>query len=183
MEKYIDIKGYEGYYQVSNYGLIKSLARVVNAHEGKRKLNIKERVLKPAIDNNGYFRVALCKGRRLTTFKVHRLVAGHFILNENPKLEVNHKDGNKLNNSVNNLEWVTHSENVIHAFKNNLAQGLKGSKNPQSKLTEKDVFEIRTIAKAKRNYGRLDLAKKYGVSEKHIQDIVNNKNIWTDVKI
>jgi hypothetical protein len=181
MEKYIDIKGYEGYYQVSNYGLIKSLARVVESHKGKRLLNIKERILKPAIDKNGYYRVALCKGKELTTFKVHRLVATHFILNDNPKLEVNHKDGNKLNNKSDNLEWITHSENVIHAFKNNLSQGLKGSKNSQSKLTEQDVFEIRAIAKAKRNYGRLDLAKKYGVSEKHIQDIVNSKTLWSHV--
>jgi len=177
MEKYVQIKGFNGHYEVSNYGNVRSVDRIIPAHKGSRQLNIKGKLLKPSIDG-GYKRVAIMLNGKLKTKKVHRLVAEHFCINDNPLNVVNHKDGNKLNNNADNLEWVSHKENVRHAFAMGLSKGLKGSSNPNSKLSEQDVLEIRAMAKLKRNYGRDSLAKKYGVSSKHIQDIVNSKTLW-----
>lgn len=97
-----DILDYEDLYQVSNLGQIQS------------KLNLK--VLKPAIDRYGYTKVGLTKNGKTKSFKVHRLVAIAFLPNPDNKEQVNHKDHNKLNNNVENLEWVSHRENMIHHF-------------------------------------------------------------------
>ena len=115
-----DIEGYEGLYQVSNFGNVKSLARIV--HSKKRSdYKIKEKILKQSDTTTGYKKVELHKdNEKRKSFKVHRLVAQAFIPNPENKREVNHIDGNKHNNNVNNLEWVTSSENKIHAFKMNL---------------------------------------------------------------
>ena len=92
------IPNYEGFYEVSNMGKVRSVYRY-------------RRVLKPMISNTGYERVDLFKNRRREQFSVHRLVAMAFIDNPNAKPFVNHKDEHKLNNSADNLEWVTHVEN------------------------------------------------------------------------
>lgn len=92
------IEGYEGRYEVSNYGRVKSL----NYHRTG-----KEKVLKPAIDSNGYWRVGLYKNSKRKFFSVHRLVAEAFLPNPQNLPEVNHKDENKANNRVENLEWCT----------------------------------------------------------------------------
>ena len=97
------IKGYEGHYFVSNLGSVKT-----NNHYGSGK----DAILKPAKDNKGYLRVSLTKDKILKTYKVHRLVALAFIENPNNKPYVNHIDGNRANNHVENLEWVTPSENT-----------------------------------------------------------------------
>lgn len=100
-----DIKGFEGLYQVSNLGRVKSLKKDI--------------IMKPSKHREGYLYYILRKqGRK--TFKAHRLVAITFIPNPESKPEVNHKDGNKKNNSADNLEWLTRSENAIHAKENNL---------------------------------------------------------------
>lgn len=98
-EEWRDIEGYEGLYQVSNLGRVKSL----------RDKNNKERelILKPKIMRNGYLKVDLCKNGKQKTFTVHRLVATVFISNPKNFPVVNHKDENKLNNNVSNLEWCT----------------------------------------------------------------------------
>jgi hypothetical protein len=107
IELYKDIPGYEGYYQAYNYGNIKSL---------KSRHN-KILVLKNGVDNCGYNIVTLCKDDTKKTKTVHRLVASAFLGNSN--LCVNHKDCNKQNNSIDNLEYVTHKQNTIHAILNN----------------------------------------------------------------
>ena len=104
-----DIEGYEGCYQVSNIGRVKSFKRWA---EG--------RILKPQRDVDSYFYVGLKGSERRNFKKVHRLVASAFISNPESKPQVNHKDGNKTNNIVNNLEWCTNSENQIHAYNNGL---------------------------------------------------------------
>lgn len=120
-----DIKGYEGIYQVSNLGNIKSLERKVpHVNHGKMKtMLVKEKIMKFSI-TKGYYTVKLCKDNKYSCKRVNRLVAETFIENKENKLEVNHKDGNKLNNRVDNLEWCTRSENELHAYKT----GLKGKK-------------------------------------------------------
>ena len=105
MEIWKDIKGYEGLYQVSSFGRVKSL-------QGR---GAKERLLKTFF-TGGYFRVTLCNQTGRRNHLVHRLVAGAFLSNQNHKEEVNHIDGNKRNNSVENLEWTTRAENMQHAY-------------------------------------------------------------------
>ena len=119
-EVWKDIEGYEGLYQVSNFGNIKSLARIVHS-EKRSDYKIKEKVLKQSDTTTGYKKVELHKdNEKRKSFKVHRLVAQAFIPNPENKREVNHIDGNKHNNNANNLEWVTSSENKLHAFEMHL---------------------------------------------------------------
>ena len=115
-----DIKGYEGKYQVSNYGNVRSL--MYHNAKGIKRISL----LKPATDNRGYFRCALSKNNILKTYKVHRLVAQAFIPNPNNYPQINHLDGNKKNNNTENLEWCTNSANQIHAYSHNLNQGSRG---------------------------------------------------------
>lgn len=97
-EIFRDVKGYEGLYQISNLGNIKSLQK-------SRRLNKKERLLTPYKNKNGYLWVVLSKDKKLKRYSIHRLVASAFIDNPNNYPQVNHKDENKSNNRVSNLEW------------------------------------------------------------------------------
>lgn len=110
MEVWKDIKGYEELYQVSNYGRIKSL----NYNRTK-----KEKIMSLNNDSWGYLIVGLYKSKR-KNFRVHRLVAETFISNPENKPQVNHIDGNKQNNIVSNLEWVTQNENMKHSWDHKL---------------------------------------------------------------
>lgn len=109
-EVWKDIYGYEGLYQVSNLGRVKSFY----ARNGR--LSNQSRTLKPKLDRYGYLKLTLCKNKNYKYVTIHRLVATSFIDNPENKSEVNHKDGNKLNNCVENLEWLTGLENIYHAF-------------------------------------------------------------------
>lgn len=108
-EVWKDIKGYEGLYQVSNKGRVKSLSRV--ASNGRR---IAERILKPYKNRGGYLQVNFYKDGKLINHYIHRLVATAFIPNPENKPEVNHVNENKENNNANNLEWATRKENNNH---------------------------------------------------------------------
>lgn len=103
IETWKDAPGYEGLYKVSNLGNVYSL--------------IRNKIMQGKIDKDGYREVILTKNKIKKTIKVHRLVALSFISNPNKKPQVNHIDRNKTNNNVNNLEWVTASENIKHTFK------------------------------------------------------------------
>lgn len=125
-----DIPGFDGY-QASNLGNIKSLEKEVwNAHQMVAR---PEKILKPFSDKKGYLRVKLYKNGSHYTKKIHRLVALAFIPNPEGKPEVNHEDGNKTNNRINNLSWATKKENIQHAFKNELIKIKKGKDNKLSK--------------------------------------------------
>lgn len=109
-----DVKDYEGLYQVSNIGRIKSLSRFVNTY---KKGRIKKEHILSIIDNgNGYCYVTLSKNNKHKNYFVHRLVASAFINNPNNYKEINHKDNNKKNNCVDNLEWCDRSYNVKYSY-------------------------------------------------------------------
>jgi hypothetical protein len=115
MEIWKDVVGYEGIYEVSNYGKVKRLETLVKNKNGYRL--VKEKILK--IPSHIYQSVFLSNGK-IKQHYVHRLVATAFIPNPLNKEQVNHKDGNKLNNNLSNLEWVTKAENQLHAIENGL---------------------------------------------------------------
>lgn len=114
MEVWIDIPEYEGLYQISNLGRVKRLSRIVTESNGKVR-HLKEKVLKGGTYPNEYKFVCLRKNNENKNVMIHRLVAQIFIPNIDNKLYVNHMDGNKFNNSFENLEWCTQSENLKHA--------------------------------------------------------------------
>ena len=120
-----EIKGYEGYYEVSDTGLVRSLDRIVPDEKSGYK-TLKGNLMKLSETRNnkragrGYYVVNLRKEHTSKVTPVHRLVAEAFLPNENNLPTVNHKDGNKHNNTVENLEWASYSANNIHALRNNL---------------------------------------------------------------
>lgn len=175
-EVWKDIQGYEGKYTVSNYGNVKW------ANSSKiRKGSVNK--------HNGYVYVFLRdKQYKSKNVRLHRLVAQTFIPNPENKPEVNHKDCNKQNNCVNNLEWSTRQENIDHSWKNGRCQSaieriMKvnetqfGERHHQSKLTEKEVLEIRKIGTTK---SLREIGLMYNVSLQLIWYILKRKN-WKHI--
>ena len=161
-----DVCGYEGLYKVDENGNVFSVRN--------------NKLLKRMMFPSGYEYVHLCNGKGKTKlFRVHRLVAETFIPNPNNLPEVNHKDGDKLNNNVKNLEWCTNLENMRHSVETGL-RNVKGENNPSAKLTVKDVINIRKeyIPKSK-EFGTVALARKYGVTNVMIGKIIRNE-CWID---
>lgn len=118
MEIWKDIVEYEGLYQVSNFGRVRSLDRYVNHYRGGKKI-VKSKILEQDCSgNSGYKRVQLCKDGKQKHFSVHRLVAIAFLPNPDHLPFVNHKDENKANNHVDNLEWCTHEYNDNYGTRN-----------------------------------------------------------------
>ena len=158
-----DVEGFEGLYKVSNEGVLVSLPR----------RHARGRVVKRVRINTGYEMYTLYKDGKAHNELVHRLSAKHFIPNPDSKPFVNHIDGNKSNNNIENLEWVTRQENVEHAVRTGLLN-TKGENHPLSKLTDQEVLEIRDLYKNK-IYNQRELSEIYGVYHQHISSIVRNK--------
>lgn len=163
----IDIKGFEGKYAITEDGKVwnYSTSNFLSLR-GSGKRSGKKR---------GYKTVALwSRDKKYTYFYVHRLVAIHFIPNLKKLKTVNHKDGNKENNTIENLEWCTHKDNVNHAFLNGFT--TRGEKNTSTKLTRDQVREIREKYKND-GISQMQLAKIYKVTQTNIGAIVN-KRTW-----
>lgn len=179
-----DIPGYEGLYKASNLGRIKSLERMVY-HRICGKKYIHERILSTRISKRGYVTVAILKNGKYNYFLLHRLVALTFIPNPLNLPEVNHigkypdgREGNKLDNRAISLEWNTRKENMNHAKENGLlVPTRKGEDSNLSKLTEKEVLEIRNKANT---FSGVELSKQYNVSTALISMIINKK-IWSHI--
>lgn len=170
-----DITGYEGYYQVSNYGFIKSLER-------KDRLGrvVKEKIRKSCKNNPGYLFVPLSKEGKAKNGSIHRLVAQAFIPNPENKPEVNHKNGIKTDNRVQNLEWSTPKENIEHSYLLGLQSSKKGEKSGNCKLTEKQVLAIRRLHRMNPKFSRVKVAKKLNYSSNTISNILSKK-IWKHI--
>jgi hypothetical protein len=158
------IKGYEGVYEISNDGDI------------RRVLKNKYRILSRSnINNQGYRQVTLSKNNKQKNYRVHRLLAETFLKGDNCKnLTVNHIDGNKLNNSLNNLEWVTSSENLKHSFKIGLSKNLGGENAKNVKLTKLQFQSI--INELESGAKGVFIQKKYNISSGTVSEIKNNVN-------
>lgn len=118
-EIWATITGWEGYYEVSNLGQVRSVRRVIIFKDG-RIAHYKGKVLKYCISSDGYPCVGLSRGGEQLNKAVHTIVGSHFVDGYEEGLELNHKDGNKLNASASNLEWITHQKNMLHALENQL---------------------------------------------------------------
>ena len=158
-----DINGYEGLYQVSSLGTIKSLARFTPNQWSETSRFIEEKTLSYQLTKDGYPTIKLSKNGNAIRYRIHRLVALCFLENPFGKEQVNHINGIKTDNRVENLEWATQNENQLHACKN----GLK-----LRKLTESDVLKIRNDKRT-----GSEIAKDYNITFQTVSEI-KNKKIW-----
>ena len=172
MEIWKAIKNYEGLYEVSNTGKVKSLNRVIiNKHGKEQKYN--EIILKPynyQMPNSWYSTITLCKNHVAKKMLLHRLIAEAFIENCDNKPHINHIDNNGLNNSIENLEWCTHSENMIHAQKQgrlfkSQSNGGKVGGEINSQKSYKDIDSM--IGKTFNYWKVISYAGKIGKNKKH----------------
>lgn len=157
MENWKDVVDYEGIYEVSDMGII------------RRKLTKRE--LKSRIDMYGYKRVTLSKNSKGKTIFIHRIVALAFLDNPHNKPQVNHIDGDKLNNTISNLEWCTQKENMKHANDNGLTK--------HKATTQEDVDKIRSLSD--KGVTNKEIANLYGLSEMTIYKIVEKKDRYSKI--
>lgn len=168
MEIWKDIPGFEGHYKVSNLG------NVLSFKKGKTKIKT------TTLDKKqGYVMVILHMNNKPKTIRVHRLVALAFLEQIEGKDFVNHKNGIRHDNRLENLEWCTKQENSIHAANKGAMFRGCGEDFHKSKLTDELVLEIRSLYQTG-NYTQLDLAEKYGVHETSIFSIVHRKT-WRHI--
>lgn len=171
-----DIKGYEGIYQVSNLGKVRSLDRYKyqKGRYGQMRRFYKGKILKLSKDKYGYLTVKLC---HKIFYKVHRLVAQTFLENPKNKYTVNHKDGNKQNNSVDNLEWATVKENVQHAYRTGLTKSsMIGKKGELSNNFRVRVQIDKRTGKLIGEYsGAAEAERITGIKAQNIADCCNKK--------
>lgn len=168
MEIWKDIPNYEGYYQVSNLGRVKSLTRLVPGVKCWRK--IQGVILKPYSNPRGYLWVSLLKNGVEKRRQVHRIVMEAFV--GPSKQHVNHIDSNPKNNRFDNLEYSGPLENSIHAWRNNRFPPRAGERNGRSKLTDAQRKEIKVLLSS--GVARKQLAKDYNVSKSAIDRLAHD---------
>lgn len=160
------VKGYEGYYEVSNKGKVRS-----TSYKGTR-------ILKPSKTKRGYLNVIFCINQVKIHKLVHRLVAETFLMNPNNLKQVNHINGNKEDNSVENLEWCTQEYNNFHAYNTHLLNRYED--RPEAKLTKEKVLLIPELISQGATTD--DLKNLFQVSRRCIDNIFEGKN-WTGLGI
>lgn len=171
-----DIKGYEGLYQISNKGRVKSLARVIKRNNG-RELPLKERIKNDVYDNKGYSRINLSKNGKSKKHSVHRLVANAFLIKQKHQDQVNHIDGDKKNNDVSNLEWCTGKENVRHSYAIGKASHV-GERNTFATINDdiaREIIKLKDSGLTAKKVGQ-----KVGASKNVVYSIWQGKT-WTHV--
>lgn len=168
LEIWKDVPGYENFYQANPSGFIKSLSKPLRIKKGFRVT--KELIISNTDNGEGYFICSLSKNTIRKSILLHRLIALTFVPNPLNLPEVNHKDGNKLNNHVDNLEWVTRQQNIDHSWSKKLTNCI-GESHHNSKLNKIIVKEIREkYASGKHSYSQLGL--EYGTSMYNVRNVV-----------
>lgn len=182
-ELWLPIAGYEGIYEVSNLGRVRSIDRKSFRKASNKSFdgywtNISGRLFKPVINNAGYFCVVLCYQRATKIALIHRLVATAFVQNESKLPQVNHLDGKKLNNTPDNLEWCTASYNLKHAYKNGLKIPQYGETSGVARFTEQDILDIRELLR--HGYTQRRVAAMYDTGHSTIRQI-GSRETWRHV--
>ena len=185
--KLIDYKNVPSIYEVSNLGGIRRVSHKLKTKNQFGLCNAvrKEKVLRPCENSGGYLMFRLMVGGKKQVHLVHRIVATAFIPNPEGKPCVNHKDFNKSNNCVSNLEWVTYRENTLHATQNGVLVSYKGRESNLAKYTEEEVKKVYTMCKSgvsqSKAGGIMGIPRStvgsimQKVSWKHITDLIDNK--------
>ena len=169
-----DVVEYEGRYQVSSNGRVRSLKR-----RFKKRLIGEETILRLEKHKQGYLRIMLSKDELTKKFLVHRLVAQAFLPNIENKTTVNHINGIKDDNRTQNLEWATQTENIRHAILSGLKPATRGERSGTSKLTEKDVLEIRKLYHEE-GVRAVIIGERFGIGAVYVCTVANKK-VWKHV--
>lgn len=167
-EMWKDVPEFEGCYQISNLGRVRSIDRKFKSKDG-RNWSIKGRIDNPTISSKGYFHKRFKYNGKQKNYKIHRLVGLLFLTNSSNLLEINHKDGNKLNNNAENLEWCSRQQNMNHASINGLLP---------RKLDSKKIIIIRE--KYINGSSKESLAKEFNVTIPCIHSIII-RHTWKHV--
>lgn len=175
-EEWKDIEGFEGRYRISNKGEVVRNA-VIDVYESGRVVNRGMKIIKCSVNSSGYLKLGLNKDGKYYNKFLHRLLAEHFIPNPDNLPYVNHKDGNKLNNNLNNLEWCTAQENTQHAHDNELAKVSEYNKMMVSNAGRRfDSSEVRNIKQLHNDGATIkEIAKEYKCCESIISNIITDK--------
>jgi len=182
MEIWKDAVGYEGLYEISSFGRVKTLEKILPHNKFKHITCVfKEKIMKISLDTKGYPSIVLRKNGIPKTLRVHRLMTEAFIPNPENKAYVNHINGIKHDNMLENLEWSTPSENESHAYRTKLknSNSILGVKHFKAKLTEKDILEIREKFGNKTHTAK-ELAEEYGIGKRNIW-YIHNRQLWNHV--
>lgn len=165
-EQWRPVFKYESLYQISNHGSIRRLLA-----DGKY------RYISTKVDWRGY-RTAHLSNKKAKTIKIHKMVLEAFDRPKPEGMQANHKDANKLNNHISNLEWVTPSENVIHSYKHGLQPDNRGENNGQSKLKPCEVIEIRRLYSLKISQAKI--SKMFRVSRSMV-GFITSRHRWAHI--
>lgn len=168
-EMWKDIEDYEGIYQISNLGDVKSYDKYVKKKHGL--IFYKGKKMK-IIYSGKYPFIGLTKNRKQKVHLIHRLVAIHFIPNPENKSQVNHKKGIKTDNRASELEWVTPSENIIHAYQTGLRKKLFGKDHKGSKKVKQFTMDGKFISEYN---SQLEAKRMLGMKSSHISEVCLGK--------
>lgn len=179
METWKDINELQNHYQISDFGKVKRKRRKVESKIQASGFRVITEKIKPLQNNGtGYIQLYVSINKKRTVFYVHRLVAKYFISNPENKAQVNHINGIKNDNRIENLEWVTESENIIHSIKTGLIKS--GENKTISKLKNAQVLAIRRLYRMNPQFNRIAVARKLKVGDALIHRIIR-REAWKHI--